>query len=321
MSADRSPIAKLQAQVAAMPNLGLGLGLRHVHFDYIQSNWPEVDWFEVISENFMFSAGRPRHVLRQVAERYPVVMHGVSLSIGSTAPVDFGYLKALRELAAEVHPQWISDHLCWTGVLGANTHDLLPLPLTEEAFCHVVDRVRVVQDYLERPLVLENPSTYLSFTHATIPEPEFLSGLVAETGCGLLLDVNNTYVTCFNSGLDPVAYIETLPQESIVQMHLAGHQHCGTHIIDTHDRPVVSEVWELFRLAWNKTGGVSTLLEWDGNIPSFEACLAELHKARNFMGQATGAAKPEAPAPIIYDGVATPISFLLPQIMEDTVTN
>ncbi len=184
MNADRNPIAQLQAQVAAMPNLGLGLGLRHVHFDYIQSNWPAVDWFEVISENFMFSAGRPRHVLRQVAERYPVVMHGVSLSIGSTAPIDFDYLNALRELAAEVQPQWISDHLCWTGVLGANTHDLLPLPLTEEAFRHVVDRVRVVQDYLERPLVLENPSTYLSFTHATIPEPEFLSGLVAETGCG-----------------------------------------------------------------------------------------------------------------------------------------
>lgn len=321
MTADRNPIAQFQAQVAALPNLGLGLGLRHVHFDYIQSTWPAVDWFEVISENFMFSAGRPRHVLRQVAERYPVVMHGVSLSIGSTAPVDFAYLKGLRELANEVRPKWISDHLCWTGVLGTNTHDLLPLPLTEEAFHHVADRIRIVQDYLERPLILENPSTYLSFTHTTIPEPEFLSGLVAETGCGLLLDVNNTFVTCFNSGLDPVAYIKTLPKESIVQMHLAGHQHCGTHIIDTHDRPVVSEVWELFRLAWNLTGGVSTLLEWDGNIPSFEDCLSELHKAKHFMGQVAGETEIPMPSPAAFDGVATPISFLVPQVMEDTFTN
>ncbi|NUN99261.1 MAG: DUF692 domain-containing protein [Saprospiraceae bacterium] len=314
-------IAQLQAQVRALPNLGLGLGLRHVHFDYIQSHWPAVDWFEVISENFMFSAGRPRYVLRQVAERYPVVMHGVSLSIGSTAPVDLTYLKALRDLAAEVNPRWVSDHLCWTGVLGTNTHDLLPLPLTEEAFWHVVSRIRVVQDYLERPLILENPSTYLSFTHSTIPEPEFLSGLVRETGCGLLLDVNNTYVTCFNADLDPIAYLEALPWESIVQMHLAGHQHCGTHIIDTHDRPVVAEVWELFRLAWNKTGGVSTLLEWDGNIPSFEACLLELHKARDFMGESMGQKEATPPVRFTEEAVGTPINFMVPQIMEDTVTN
>lgn len=300
-------------------NLGLGLGLRHTHFDYIQANWPKVDWFEAISENFMYSAGRPRHVLRQVVERYPVVLHGVSMSIGSTAPVNFDYLKALKELAAEVHPQWISDHLCWTGVLGLNTHDLLPLPLTEEAFRNTCERIRIVQDYLERPLILENPSTYLSFTHSTIPEPAFLSGLVAETGCGLLLDVNNVYVTCFNAGLDPVAYIEALPHQNIVQMHLAGHQHCGTHIIDTHDRPVVDQVWELFRLAWQKTGGVATLLEWDGNIPSFDECLAELHKARNFMnGEKTDGFGLDSLFAETLEAQATPIDFLVPQVMEST---
>lgn len=305
-----------------MPRLGLGLGLRHVHFDHIQANWPAVDWFEAISENFMFSEGRPRHVLREVAARYPVVLHGVSLSIGSTAPVNFDYMRALKLLADEVQPQWISDHLCWTGVLGVNTHDLLPLPLTDEAFRHTAERIKIVQDFLERPLILENPSTYLSFTHSTIAEPEFLSGLVAETGCGLLLDVNNVYVTCFNGGLDPVAYIESLPHQSIVQMHLAGHQHCGTHIIDTHDRPVVDQVWELFRLAWQKTGGISTLLEWDGNIPDFDACLNELHKAKQFMSDAIPEQMP--PKGIAGESIisqATPLDFLVPDIMESSTIN
>lgn len=300
-----------------MPNLGLGLGLRHVHFDHIQEYWPKVDWFEAISENFMFSAGRPRHVIRQVAERYPVVLHGVSLSIGSSSPLDFDYLRALKTLASEINPPWVSDHLCWTGILGLNTHDLLPLPLTEEAFWNTAGRIRIVQDFLERPLILENPSTYLSFTHSTLSEPAFLSNLVAETGCGLLLDVNNVYVSCFNAGLDPVAYIEALPHDKTVQMHLAGHQHCGTHIVDTHDRPVLPQVWELFRLAWQRTGGVSTLLEWDGNIPSFEDCLSELHKARNFMDSAMPAALDALDGPS-FEKVAiqsTPIDFMVSPVM------
>lgn len=300
-----------------MPRLGLGLGLRHVHFDHIQQYWPKMDWFEAVSENFMFSAGRPRHVIRQVAERYPVVLHGVSLSIGSSSPLDFDYLRALKTLASEINTPWISDHLCWTGVLGLHTHDLLPLPLTEEAFWNTAERIRIVQDFLERPLILENPSTYLSFTHSTIAEPEFLSRLVAETGCGLLLDVNNVYVSCFNAGLDPVAYIEALPHDKIVQMHLAGHQHCGTHIVDTHDRPVLLQVWELFRLAWQRTGGVSTLLEWDGNIPSFEVCLSELNKARNFMDSAMPAALNALEGPS-FEKVAvqaTPIDFMVSPIM------
>ncbi|MBC7774732.1 MAG: DUF692 domain-containing protein [Phycisphaerae bacterium] len=310
-------LSSLQTKVAAMPRLGLGLGLRHVHFDHIQQSWPAVDWFEAISENFMFSEGRPRHVIRQLAERYPVVLHGVSLSIGSSTPLDFHYLSALKTLASEINPPWVSDHLCWTGVLGLNTHDLLPLPLTEEAFWNTAERVRIVQDFLERPLILENPSTYLSFTHSTISEPEFLSNLVAETGCGLLLDVNNVYVTCFNSGLDPVDYIEALPHDKVVQMHLAGHQHCGTHIVDTHDRPVLPQVWELFRLAWQRTGGVSTLLEWDGNIPSFEECLAELYKARNFMGSAIPNFVPDFERHLVEKSPAqsTPIDFMVSPVM------
>ena len=178
------------SQASDLPALGLGLGLRNTHFDRILADWPEVDWFEAISENFMDSGGRPRYVIRQVAERYPVVLHGVSLSIGSTDPLNFDYLGKLKALAAEVQPRWVSDHLCWTGVLGVNSHDLLPVPLTEESLSHVAGRVRQVQEFLERPLILENPSTYLTFTQSTIEEPEFLRQLAVETGCGLLLDVN-----------------------------------------------------------------------------------------------------------------------------------
>lgn len=305
---------------ASVPRLGLGLGLRHVHFDHILEHWPAVDWFEVISENFIYSHGRPRHVLRQVAERYPIVMHGVSLSIGSTDPLNWDYLGAIKSLAAEVNPAWISDHLCWTGILGTNTHDLLPVPLTEASLRHVAERVRQVQDFLERPLLLENPSTYVTFTESTVPEPEFLSRLTDLTGCGLLLDVNNCYVSCFNHGHDPVAYIEALPGARVGQMHLAGHQNCGTHIIDTHDRPVVPSVWELYRLAWVRTGGASTLLEWDGNIPPFAQCVEELLKAREYW---RGEFDPAKIVGTPVGGTATvsnPIDFLVPPVMPQTAT-
>jgi len=277
------PNKKWSSQLESLPNLGLGLGLRHKHFSYILEHSPPVDWFEIISENFMFSKGRPRHILNQIAEKYPIVMHGVSMSIGSTDPINMDYLKALKSLAEDIKPKWISDHLCWTGVVGANTHDLLPLPLNAKTLQHVSDRINCVQDFLGRPLVIENPSTYMTFKMSTISESEFLKQLVHKTGCGLLLDVNNTFVSCFNSGDNPIEYIENLPHESIVQMHLAGHQHCGTHIVDTHDREVTDDVWKLFHLAWQKTGGVSTLLEWDGNIPDFNTCLQELHKAKAYM--------------------------------------
>ena len=187
------------------PDLGLGLGLRTVHFPYILEHYPPVDWFEIISENFMDSGGRPRYVLEQIAERYAVVMHGVSLSIGSTDPLNFEYLTKLKRLADAVQPRWVSDHLCWTGVAGLNAHDLLPIPLNEQTLEHVVARIRVVQDFLARPLVIENPSTYLTFADSTMSEWEFISRMAEETDCGLLLDVNNVYVSSVNHDFDPAA--------------------------------------------------------------------------------------------------------------------
>jgi len=269
--------------IADLPKLGLGLGLRNTHFEHILAKWPKVDWFEAISENFMDSRGRPRDVIRKVADRYPVVLHGVSMSIGSTDPLDLDYLERLRALAQEVQPQWVSDHLCWTGVMGLNSHDLLPVPLNEDTLHHVVARIHKVQDILGRPLILENPSTYLEFKDSTMSEPDFLRAMAEQSGCGLLLDVNNVYVTCYNASDDPVAYLEQFPWDKVVQMHLAGHTDCGTHIIDTHDQPVRPEVWALYATAWQRSGGASTLLEWDGNIPSFDDCHAELLKARDYM--------------------------------------
>ena len=302
-----------------LPNLGLGLGLRSQHFNHIIEQRPDVAWFEVISENFMDSYGRPRHILRQVAEQYPVVMHGVSLSIGSTDPLDFDYLKKLKALAQEVQPAWISDHLCWTGVLTINSHDLLPVPLNEESLQHVCKRIQVVQDYLERPLVLENPSTYLAFEHSTMPEWEFMKHMAEETSCGLLLDVNNVYVSAFNNDFDPVEYIQNIPPENVVQMHLAGHQHCGDYIIDTHDRKVTDQVWELFRLAWQRTGGVSTLLEWDGDIPSFDVYHAEMLKAKNFMSGEAIITKPQELITEVDSAVSNPINFMVSEVAKDLI--
>lgn len=259
----------------------------------------------------MDSGGRPRWILRQIAERYPVVMHGVSLSIGSPGPLDMQYMARLKALAEEVKPLWISDHLCWTGINGVNTHDLLPMPLTEDSLKHVASRVRQVQDYMERQLVLENPSTYLTFTDSTLPEPEFLSRLAEMTGCGLLLDVNNVFVTCYNNDLDAEGYLRGLPMESVVQMHLAGHQNCGTHIIDTHDGEVVPEVWRLFALAWQLTGGAPVLLEWDARIPSFEECRAELYKAKGYMNGFKDVG--EGPVPVAVPELSNPVDFLVPE--------
>jgi uncharacterized protein len=266
-----------------LPNLGLGLGLRSQHFEHILKNNPDVDWFEVISENFMDSHGRPRYILHQIAEKYPVVMHGVSMSIGSTDPLNFDYLKSLKQLAAEVNPAWISDHLCWTGVLTTNSHDLLPLPLNDESLKHVCNRIKQVQDYLERPLIVENPSTYASFNNSTLSEWDFLRIMTEETGCGLLLDVNNVYVSSFNNDFDPIEYIKGIPHDKVVQMHLAGHQNCGNYIIDTHDREVTNQVWKLFQMAYQLASESSILLEWDGNIPAFDVYHSELLKSKQYM--------------------------------------
>lgn len=278
------PLAPACPPRLGMPQLGLGVGLRTVHFRHIQREWPAVDWFEIISENFLDSQGRPRWVLDQIAERYPIAMHGVSLSIGSTDPLDFAYLKKLRGLAHQIRARWVSDHLCFTGVAGINTHDLLPLPLNEESLTHVARRVRTVQEVLERPLILENPSSYVTYADSTLEEAEFLAALAADTGCGLLLDVNNVFVSSVNHEFDPRAYIERLPAERIVEIHLAGHTDCGTHLVDTHDGRVIDPVWELYRLAQQRARGASTLLEWDARIPSFDEVHAEVLKARGFLG-------------------------------------
>jgi hypothetical protein len=302
-----------------LPNLGLGLGLRSQHFNHILDKSPAVDWFEVISENFMDSFGRSRHVLKQIAERYPVVMHGVSLSIGSTDALNMNYLKSLKTLANEVQPAWISDHLCWTGVLTTNSHDLLPLPLNEESLKHVCNRIKQVQDYLERPIVIENPSTYASFKHSTIQEWEFLRIMAEETNCGLLLDVNNVYVSSFNNDFDAIEYIKGIPHDRVVQMHLAGHQHCGNYIIDTHDREVTEKVWKLFQLVYELTGGSSVLLEWDGNIPAFDVYYTELMKSKKYMDPSYEGIAAERKIYIDQEQVSNPLNIVSIEIMEQTV--
>jgi uncharacterized protein len=320
-----APDAQKSASIQRLPGLGLGVGLRNTHFDHILAQRPAVDWFEAISENFMDSGGRPRAVLRQIAQHYPVVLHGVSLSIGSTDPLDRGYVVRLRRLADEVQARWVSDHLCWTGVLGVNSHDLLPLPLNAAVLAHVTARVHAVQELLGRPLVLENPSTYLRFRDSDMGEADFLRALCNATGCRLLLDVNNIYVSCYNAGADAQRCLDAYPFERVVQLHVAGHQHCGTHIVDTHDQPVCDAVWALFRSAWQRSGGAATLLEWDGNVPAFEQLHAELLRAREFMSAAlpvaadpslpTASPLPSASAPASGAALSTPIDFLVPDVM------
>jgi hypothetical protein len=264
------------------PDLGLGLGLRTVHYNHILEHWPAVDWFEILSENYMDTEGRPLYVLDQIAERYPIVMHGVSMSIGSTDPIDFEYLGKLKELAERTAAVWLGDHVCWTGVAGRNGHDLYPIPYNEKTLAFLVERIRIVQDFLERPLILENASTYLTFANSTMPEQEFLCRMAQEADCALLLDVNNVYVSCRNHDLDPQSFLEGIPYDRVVQIHLAGHTDNGTHCIDTHDSRVIDQVWELYREVEHRTGGRATLLEWDASIPPFEELHAELLKAKQF---------------------------------------
>jgi len=267
----------------SFPYLGYGIGLRSDHYQHILDHEVEMDWFEIISENYMDSKGWPKKVILEIAERYPLVMHGVSMSIGSSDPIDLDYLKKLKKLAKEINARWISDHLCWTGILGKNTHDLLPLPLTEESLNHVVQRIKMVQDILERQLVLENPSSYMQFREDSFTEYDFIRQMAEESDCRLLLDINNVYVSSFNHHYDAKEYIAALPKERIVQFHLAGHNNQGTHIIDTHDDHVIKEVWELYQHTIAQTGPISTLLEWDSNIPAFEVLRKEVLKAKTIF--------------------------------------
>jgi len=262
-----------------LPQLGYGLGLRQEHLPAIMAKGARVDWFEVITENLLGHRGYLRQAVNRLAETTPIVLHGVTLSIGGSDPLDLEYLRDVKRLAAELHAPWVSDHLCWTSLGGHNSHDLLPLPLTEASLRHVTARVAEAQDVLGQRLVLENPSSYLRFRQDSMPEWEFLARLAEAADCGLLLDVNNVYVSGRNHGFDPEGYIRALPPARIVQLHLAGATDCGTHLIDTHDHPVRDEVWALYRLAQQLTGGVATLLEWDAQLPSYDDLLAELAKA------------------------------------------
>ena len=262
------------------PYLGFGLGLRAQHYAEILDGDPQVDWFEIISENYMVPGGRPLAMLEKIRARYPIVMHGVSLSIASIAPLDLDYLAGLKKLVARAEPKWVSDHLCWTGVHGVNLHDLLPIPYTSEALDHVAARVHKVQELLGRPLTIENVSSYVRYGHAEMTEWAFLTELTRRTGCQLLFDVNNVFVGAFNHGYDPLEFIHGVPVEPVVQFHLAGHTDMGTYIIDTHDHPIRTEVWELYRAAVARFGPVSTMIERDDNIPPLHELLAELGEAR-----------------------------------------
>jgi uncharacterized protein (UPF0276 family) len=262
------------------PFLGFGVGLRKPHYAQVIDDYSAVDWFEVVSENFMVSGGRPLQVLERVRERYPIVLHGVSMSLGSVDPLNHEYLGRLRDFARRFEPAWVSDHLCWTGVGGKNLHDLLPLPYTQEAVTWVARRIRQVQETLGRTILIENVSSYMTFGHSTMSEWDFLSAVADEADCGILLDINNIYVSAFNHGFAPEHYIESVPAERVVQYHLAGHSDRGTHLLDTHDHPVCAKVWSLYERAVRRFGDVSTLVEWDDNIPGFATLEATASEAR-----------------------------------------
>lgn len=265
--------------------LGFGLGLRTQHFHDVLETTPEVDWFEIISENFMVAGGKPKYYLHQIRERYPMVMHGVSMSIGSTDPLDMNYLQKLKSLINEVQPEWVSDHLCWTGLEGINSHDLLPMPYTEEAIDHVAGRIREVQDYLGRQLLIENVSSYISYAESCMNEWEFYSEVVERADCLMLLDVNNIYVSSRNHNFDARAYIDAINPARVRQFHLAGHSDFGTHVIDTHDHDVPDPVWALYRKAIERFGPVSTMIERDDNIPALAELVAELDIARSIAAE------------------------------------
>ncbi len=268
------------------PILGYGAGLRPPHYSYILNNKPDIDWFEIITENYIDVAGYPLRMLEEILEHYPVVMHGVSLSIGTIDPLNSDYLQKVKTLIKKINPAWVSDHLCWTGIAHKNTHDLLPVPYTEEALAHIIDRIKRVQDILDRPLVLENPSTYLEFSSSSMPEWEFIARMAEGADCALLLDANNVYVSCYNHRWDPKTYIDALPLERVAQIHLAGHTNKGTHIVDTHDDHVIDEVWHLYAYIIGQANReINTMVEWDDKIPDFPIVLEEVSKARHWGQQ------------------------------------
>lgn len=272
------------------PRLGFGLGLRPPHYPEVLSGAPEVDWWEVISENFLVEGGNPRRVLREVRSRWPVVLHGVSLSIGSAEPLDQAYLTRLAALVEEVEPALVSDHLCWTTLGGHQSHDLWPLPYTEESLALVVTKVGQVQDRLRRRILLENPSSYVTFAASALGEAEFLGEVARRADCGILLDVNNVYVSSTNHGWDPSSYLRSIPPDRVGQMHLAGHSRQDRWLVDTHDHPVSPAVWALFAEACARFPAVAAMIERDDQIPPLADLVAELDQARTIAAR-------EAPCP------------------------
>ena len=274
----------------SIPNLGIGIGLRIPHLQTIFSEQPNIDWFEIISENYMVDDGKPIANLERILERYPVVMHGVTLAIGSPDPLDFTYLKKLKALARKTKTPWLSDHLSWGRVPGSHFHDLLPLPYTKEVINYVVERAKIVQDYLEIPFALENLSSYVTFNANEMPEWEFYSEIVEKSNTFMMLDVNNIYVSSRNHGFDPKEYYTNIPLDRVLQIHLAGHSDYGAYVLDTHDACVCDEVWKLYAEVYPKTGlqtcGVSTLLEWDDKFLSFEHTWQEALKAKQYQKMA-----------------------------------
>ncbi len=262
------------------PFLGFGLGLRTEYYQTILAQKPAVDWFEILTENYLIAGGKPLYFLDKIRADYPVVMHGVSMSIGSTDPLDWNYLKQVQQLAARIEPRWISDHLCWTGIQGKNTHDLLPIPYTEEAIQHIVERIEQIQAFLNRQILLENVSSYVAYTQSSLSEWEFLREISERADCHILLDINNVYVSSVNHAFNPLEYIQAIPAKRVHQIHLAGHLNKGDYIIDTHDQDIIPAVWDLYAATLKHTGCVSTMIERDDNFPEFNVLLAELNKAR-----------------------------------------
>lgn len=266
---------------------GFGLGLRTAHYRDFVERRPKVDWLEIISENYMVPGGKPLHFLDAIRRDYPMVMHGVSLSIGGIDPLNLDYLRGLKTLIARVEPAWVSDHLCWTGVDHHNLHDLMPMPYTEEALRHLVDRVQQVQEFLGRRILLENVSSYVAYAADEMREWEFVAELARRADCDLLFDVNNVYVSARNHGFDPRDYVDAMPVERVRQIHLAGHEDHGDYVIDTHDHPIRGEVWQLYRYTVARMGVVPTMIERDDDIPPLDELLDELALAREVAGTAS----------------------------------
>jgi uncharacterized protein len=277
-----------------VPDLGVGVGLRVPHYAHVISQRPAIDFFEIISENFMVQGGSPVYHLERVLERYPLILHGVSLGIGGPDSPDAAYLRRLKQLVNKVRPAWLSDHFCWCGVPGSHLHDLLPLPYTWDVVKLVAERARRIQDFLEVPFALENTSSYMTYTSSEMTEWQFVSEIAERADIGLMFDVNNVYVSAYNHGFAAEDFIHSVPHERIVQVHVAGHTNLGKYIIDTHRGPIIDPVWDLYALLIERTGPVSTLIEWDDQIPEWPVLEAEVARARTVRAAALARRGPDA---------------------------